>query len=116
MTDVAELNLGIPQNILVDRVEKALIELGATDPSRAVITEYLAAQMVRMGVHDSARVIGGTLGHSRVINGSMRRFSRYMGGRREPWQDYEWFLPEPQPSVSRFEPFKKLTRRFKGLS
>lgn len=97
---VAECNLGISDAALAEQVAAALLELGATEPASAVITEYLAQHLVHKGIHSNATIIGHTLGHSRTIDGHLGVFAHYLGGRREPWQGYVWSLPINPPAKS----------------
>jgi hypothetical protein len=105
MTDLAQQNLGLSAKALADKVAEALNALGAIDEANAVITDFLAQQMVRMGVHSSSNVIGGTIGSRQMIEGSLSRFARYLGGPCEPWRGYEWAL-SIHPDVRR-TPFRK---------
>jgi hypothetical protein len=77
---------------VADKVTEALKALGAFDESNAVITDFLAQQMVRMGIHSCSNVIGATIGSRQMIEGCMGRFARHLGGQREPWRGYEWAL------------------------
>ena len=101
MTDIAEQNLGLPANALAGKVADALMALGAIDESSAVITDFLAQQLVRMGVHSCANVLGATIGSRKLIEDCMGQFARHLGGQREPWRGYEWALSIHRSEVAR---------------
>ena len=96
MSSAVERALGITDTTFYEATVNCLKEIGATRPSKAVVTLDLARELGKRGIKRSPEEIGEQLGSYQMMsNGQMRFLAHRYGKDEKDWRKYEWYVLVP---------------------